>query len=69
MEWWAVILFIFGIFLLLMLAGLPVVFAFMFVNILGAYFFWLGELGLEMLVHRSLDSVAMFALLPVHTCG
>ncbi|GAG12375.1 unnamed protein product, partial [marine sediment metagenome] len=57
--------FIFGAFLLLMFAGLPVAFAFMFVNIMGAYIFWQGGLGLEQLVHRSLDSVAMFALLPV----
>jgi len=48
-----------------MVSGMPVAFAFMFVNIGGAYLLWGGWSGLGELVHLSRESVSMFALLPL----
>jgi len=64
-EWYLVLLALTGGFMLLMMAGLPVAFAFMLVNIVGAFLLWGGLMGLGELVHRSRDSVSMFALLPL----
>jgi len=60
-----VLLALLGVFLLLMVSGLPVAFAFMLVNIGGAYLLWGGWAGLGELVHYSRESVSMFALLPL----
>lgn len=65
MEWYFVLLTLLGVFLLLMVSGMPVAFAFMFVNIGGAYLLWGGWSGLGELVHLSRESVSMFALLPL----
>ena len=65
MEWYLVLLSLIVGFLLLMISGLPVAFAFMVVNIIGAFSLWGGTLGLGELIHRSRDSVSMFALLPL----
>ena len=65
MEWYLVLVALIGGFLLLMVSGLPVAFSFMFVNIVGAFILWGGPMGLGELVHRSRDSVSMFALLPL----
>jgi len=65
MEWYLILLALIGGFLLLMISGLPVAFAFMAVNIVGAFLLWGGTLGLGELIHRSRDSVSMFALLPL----
>jgi len=64
-EWYFVLLTLLGVFLLLMVSGMPVAFAFMFVNIGGAYLLWGGWSGLGELVHLSRESVSMFALLPL----
>ncbi len=65
MEWYLVLLLLTGGFLFLMITGLPVAFAFMLVNIIGAYVLWGGTTGLGELVHYARDSVSMFELLPL----
>lgn len=58
-------MFIFGILLVLMASGLPVGFAFMMSNIIGTYFFWGGDPGLNQLILNVYSAVTNFALLPV----
>ena len=49
----------------LFLIGVPVAFAFLFINIIGVYIFWGGEAGFSQLIRSIYRSVATFALLPV----
>ena len=65
MEWqWAVLL-IFGTFLIAMVLGVPIAFAFMFINVIGVFLFWGGEAGLRQLTFSLYRSVASFTFLPV----
>lgn len=59
------LLLIIGSLLVLMAVGLPVVFSFMLINILGRYFLWGGSAGLGQLILSIRDSVTTFALLPI----
>lgn len=65
MEWWLVLLIIFGSLICLMLTGLPVAFSFLLINLFGVYFLWGGVSGLEQLILSIFESVTFFALLPV----
>ena len=65
MEWWVPLLFIVGIFLLLLAVGLPVFLAFTAVDVLGIYFLWGGSAGLGQLIHSIFSSISSFVLLPV----
>lgn len=65
MEWWVVLLCIFGGLFLLMASGMPVAFCFMLLNVVGVYIFWGGEVGLGQLGRSIFDSVATFAILPL----
>jgi len=65
LEWWLVLLIIFSCFILLMLTGLPVAFAFMTINLIGVFFLWGGMIGLQQLILSIFESVTFFALLPV----
>jgi tripartite ATP-independent transporter DctM subunit len=65
MEWWMTLVLILACLLFLFMLGVPVAFAFLFVNIFGVYLFWGGEAGLTQLVRSVYRSVATFALLPV----
>jgi tripartite ATP-independent transporter DctM subunit len=64
LEWQLALLLIFGSLVVLLLAGLPVAFGFMVVNVIGMYFLWGGEAGLQQLFLSMWDSVRNFALLP-----
>jgi len=64
-EWWLTILIIFSALMFLFLIGLPVAFAFLFINLIGVYVFWGGTAGLDQLVMSIYRSVATFSLLPV----
>ena len=66
MEWWVPLLFIVGIFLLLLAVGLPVFLAFTVVDVLGIYFLWGGSAGLSP-AHsfHFFSSISSFVLLPV----
>ena len=48
-----------------MLLGMPVVFAFFAVNIVGAIIFLGGDAGLAQLIRNAVDSLQTFALLPI----
>jgi len=65
MEWWLVLIFIFGGLILLLLAGLPVSFSFLLIDLLGVYFFWGGSVGITQLVTSIEDSITVFAILPL----
>ena len=72
MEWYIVLLLIFGGLLLLMLSGIPIAMSFLLINVFGAYFLFGGVPGLEQLVLSMYSSLASFSLLPpaaVHTNG
>jgi TRAP-type mannitol/chloroaromatic compound transport system permease large subunit len=65
MHWTeALILLIGGVSVLLVL-GAPVAFAFIAVNVIGAYFFLGGEVGLLQLVRNMVNSVSNFAFTPI----
>ncbi len=65
MDWATTLAIIFGALLTLMAIGVPIAFAFLAVNVVGAYFYWNGAVGLGQLVMSVYDSVTTFALLPV----
>jgi tripartite ATP-independent transporter DctM subunit len=64
MEWWSVLLIIFGSLLGLMLIGLPVAFSFMLINLIGVFIIW-GVSGFQQLILSIFESITFFALLPV----
>jgi len=65
LEWWLSLAVIFGSFVVLLLIGIPVAFAFLLVNIVSIIFLWGGVSSLSQLVLSIYDSVTIFALLPV----
>ena len=65
MEWWVAFILITGSLFALMTIGMPIAFAFLAVNIVGAYFFWGGAAGINQMVLAVMDSVANFAIMPV----
>jgi hypothetical protein len=62
MEWWAAFLWITGGLLALLTIGMPIAFAFLAVNLVGAYFFWTGFAGVNQMVLACMDSVASFSI-------
>ncbi|MBT4938082.1 MAG: TRAP transporter large permease [Rhodospirillaceae bacterium] len=65
MEWYWILALLIGGLVFCMLLGMPVVFAFFTVNLIGAFIFMGGEKGLFQLVRSGIDSVQTFALLPI----
>jgi tripartite ATP-independent transporter DctM subunit len=65
MEWWHLLLLIFAALMVLMAIGMPVAFAFLTINVVGAYVFWNGTAGLNQLVLSVMESVIHFTILPV----
>lgn len=65
MEWWTTLSLIILALIFLFFIGVPVAFSFLFVNIVGVYIFWGGEVGFIQLIRSVYRSVAVFALLPV----
>ncbi|MCK8779493.1 TRAP transporter large permease [Rhizobium sp. NTR19] len=65
MTWWATLLLLGGTLAVLFAIGLPVAFAFLGVNLLGAWIFLGGEVGLEQLVRNAAGSVNSFSLAPI----
>jgi tripartite ATP-independent transporter DctM subunit len=64
-DWWLILLVIFGGLILLMLSGMPVAFSFILINLIGVVFLWGGAAGIEQLILSMGGSVATFTLLPV----
>ena len=65
MEWWLIILLLFGGMVFLLLTNLPIAFAFLVVNMVAAYFFLGGIAGLIGVVTGTFTSITTFTLLPV----
>ncbi|ANQ85448.1 putative TRAP-type C4-dicarboxylate transport system large permease [Azoarcus olearius] len=65
MEWQSALVLMLGCLFALMLLGLPVAFAFLGVNLLGAWIFLGGEAGLGQLVRNSVGAVSSFSLTPI----
>ena len=65
MDWTELLLVGFGILLVCFAVGMPVVFAFTIINIIGAYVFWNGDAGLNLLVLSVMESVTHFGLMPL----
>ena len=65
MDWQLTLIIILGALVVLMSIGLPVAFCFLAINVVGAFLFWKGELGLEQLVSNLITSVASFTMMPI----
>jgi tripartite ATP-independent transporter DctM subunit len=65
LAWYQVLAFLIGMLLVFMAIGMPVVFAFFAANLIGAWIFMGGEIGVMQLVRNAADSVQSFALLPI----
>ena len=65
MGWGAASLILFGGLVAIMGLGLPVAFAFLAVNIVGAWLFLGGEPGLAQLARNAVQSVTSFSLTPI----
>ncbi|MCF8095266.1 MAG: TRAP transporter large permease subunit [Desulfobacteraceae bacterium] len=65
MEWWLILLLIFGGLIFLMAIGLNVAYCFFLICIVGAYVLWNGSSGLEQLILSFQESVATWTMLPL----
>ncbi len=65
MEWQLSLILIIGGLIVIMATGMPVAFAFMFINVIAAYFLWGGGIGLSQLTLSIYASVSSFVWLPV----
>ena len=65
MTWWLVLSWLFGALTVLLLLGLPVGFAFLGVNLVGAVLYLGGAPGLEQVVRNGVASVTNFSLTPI----
>lgn len=65
MEWWMVLLLIFGSMFLLFMIGLPIAFSFLTINLIGVLILWNGEAGLNQLILNLSSSISNFSLLPI----
>ncbi|UTW14172.1 TRAP transporter large permease [Marinobacterium rhizophilum] len=65
MDWYLALTVLLGTLFGLMLIGMPVAFAFLGVNLLGAWLFMGGEAGIGQLVRNSVGSVTSFSLTPI----
>ncbi len=65
MEWWILLVIIFGAALFLLGVGMPVSFAFIAVNMLGAFILQGGDRAFHTLTLSMYSSVSTFTLLPV----
>ncbi len=71
MEWWMVLLFIFGGLIVFMLSGMPVAFCFLFINAILGYVLWGGVTGLQQLIDNIFACIrhrgdAFFDLVQMH---
>ncbi|MGE5146110.1 MAG: TRAP transporter large permease [Candidatus Eiseniibacteriota bacterium] len=65
MAWYEALILLMGPLLVFMLLGLPVVFAFFLVNIVGAAIFLGGDAGLAQMTRNSIDAVAQISMVPI----
>lgn len=65
MDWLTLFIVILSSLIALFFLGIPVAFSFLFVNILFAYIFWGGDVGLTQLILSIFRSITSFSLLPL----
>jgi len=65
MHWTEALLLLIGGVSVLLVLGVPVAFAFIAVNVIGAFFFLGGEVGLLQLARNMVNSVSNFAFTPI----
>ncbi|MFW3613976.1 TRAP transporter large permease [Billgrantia antri] len=65
MEWQSALLLLVGGLIFLMALGLPVVFAFFAINLVGAYVFMGGEMGIMQMARNSAEAITSFSLIPI----
>ena len=65
MAWYQILALLLGMLVFFMALGMPVVFAFFAVNLIGAWVFMGGEIGVMQLVRNAAESVQSFALMPI----
>ncbi len=65
MEWWAILIFFFGGFIVLILTGFPIAFAFFLINIIGAFLFMGGTEGIKQLTLNMYSALGNFTLTPI----
>lgn len=65
MAWYQIVALLLGMLLIFMALGMPVAFAFFAANLIGAWVFMGGEIGVMQLVRNAAESVQSFALLPI----
>lgn len=64
MDWWIVMILLFGGLIVVMLTSIPIAFAFIFF-LFVAVFFLMGASGFEQIISSMADSLARFSLVPV----
>jgi tripartite ATP-independent transporter DctM subunit len=64
MEWWLVLIIIFGVLVAMMTTGLPIAFSFLMINMVGLYLYF-GAAGLQQLIYSMYTSLDSFILLPI----
>ena len=65
MEWWAILMFLIGGLIFFLLLGVPIAFAFLLINFIGAYIFMGGLNGLSLSVQQMFTSLVSFSLAPI----
>jgi len=65
LEWEFILILMFVSLLFLFFSGLPVAFAFLFITMLGAIWFWGGTKGLHLLIFNIRASLSSFSLSPL----
>jgi len=65
MEWWAILLSLIGGLIFFLALGLPIAFAFLLINFIGAYIFMGGLDGLSLSVQQIFTSLVSFSLAPI----
>jgi tripartite ATP-independent transporter DctM subunit len=65
MEWYWALLLMLGMLVMLLAVGVPVAFAFFFINFVGAWIFLGGDAGMIQNVRSMVGAVALFALAPI----
>lgn len=65
MDWGTALFMMLGMLVVLMALGLPVAFAFLGVNILGAFVFLGGEIGLDQMARNTMAAITNFSLAPI----
>jgi tripartite ATP-independent transporter DctM subunit len=65
MTWWLAATVLFGLLTVLFAAGLPVAFAFLGINVVGAWIWLGGDVGLVQMIRNGVASIASFSLTPI----